>query len=462
MRLVILICIQAFIILGICCNAIDEKSRINSYATVADEIVRSALTDEVGYHLLAELAAIGPRLAGSENAEKAVLWAKSRMEEIGLDKVTLQSVTVPVWERGDVERARIISRNAYNRKLLHIASLGGSIGTPAGGLAAEVIEVRNFEELRQRKEHAWGKIVFFNRPMDQSTTDNFSAYGEAVSQRTQGPSKAAKAGGVAAIVRSVTTKYDNVPHVGTLIYEAGVPKVPAVAIGLVDADFLSEALSADSILKIRLDLSCRDLPEAQSYNVIGEITGSEKPEEVIVVGGHIDSWDVGDGSHDDGAGCVQALEVLDLFKRLGLKPKRTVRAVFFMNEEYGLSGARVYGDFAANSEEIHVAAIEADRGAFTPRGFNVTAEESVIKKIQSWLPALRKAKIEWVRRGGSGADISSIQNARALIGFVPDVQRYFDFHHSANDVFEAVHPREFELGSAAMAILAYLISEEGL
>jgi len=384
------------------------------------------------------------------------------MAELGFDNVTLQPVMVPRWIRGNVEEAIIISSKNYNGRKLHVASLGRSIGTPNSGITAGVIEVHSFEELHDLHAKARGKIIFFNRPMDPGITETFSAYGQAVSQRTAGPAEAAKAGGIGAIVRSATTKYDNIPHVGTLTYEEGVNKIPAVSIGLVDADMLSDALKRDPDLKVQLTLSCEELPEVQSYNVFADITGTEKPDEIIVIGGHFDSWDKGDGSHDDGAGCIQALEVLDLVKRLGIKPKRTLRAVFFINEEYGLDGAKVYGEYAEISTEKHIAAIESDRGAFTPRGFFVTAEESVVKKMQSWLPILNKARIEWVRKGGSGADISSIKNAQALIGFVPDIQTYFDYHHSANDIFSAVHPRELELGSAAMAILAYLISEEGL
>ena len=432
------------------------------YTKTAVTFVRRTLTDTVGYHLLRELSHLGPRLVGSENSMKAIRWAKKKMEDLNFDQVTLQPVMVPHWERGDVETAEIVVSKFHRGRTLNVASLGGSISTPSSGLTAELLEVKNFEELKSLKDKAAGKIIFFNRPMDPGTIETFSAYGRAVNQRVSGAIEAAKAGGVGAIVRSVTTKYDNVPHVGTLQYEEGIQKVPSVAIGLRDADLLSDALKKEPHLKVKMTLSCKELPEVQSYNVIGELIGSVYPDEVIVVGGHFDSWDKGDGSHDDGTGCIQSLEVLDLFKRLNIKPKRTIRAVFFINEEYGLSGAKVYGEYAATCKEKHIAAIEADRGAFTPRGFYVTSEEDVLNKIQSWLPFLNRARIEWVKKGGSGADISSIKKTKALIGFVPDIQRYFDFHHSANDVFSAVHPREFELGTAAMAILTYLISEEGL
>ncbi|MBC7187815.1 MAG: M20/M25/M40 family metallo-hydrolase, partial [Calditrichaeota bacterium] len=305
------------------------------------------------------------------------------------------------------------------------------------------------------------KIVFFNRPMEVHLLDTFAAYGRAVDQRVRGPAEAGKAGAAGAIVRSVTTKPDNVPHVGTLHYD-DAPAVPAVAIGLQDAERLACWLRTYGEVEVLLRLSCRDLGRTVSYNVIGELRGRELPQEVVVVGGHFDSWDQGDGSHDDGAGCIQALEVLDLLKRVGIRPRRTVRVVFFINEEFGLDGARAYAEQAAAGGEYHLAAIESDRGAFTPRGFYVDAPDSIVALLQEWLPVLNVALIEWVRKGGSGADIAQMKDAKALIGYVPDTQRYFDHHHSANDVFAAVHPRELELGAAAMAILAYLIAEEGL
>jgi hypothetical protein len=245
-------------------------------------------------------------------------------------------------------------------------------------------------------------------------------------------------------------------------YKEGLPKVPAAAIGLIDADFLSAAIKESPDLKVKMELSCRMLEDSQSYNVIGDIIGSAYPDEYIVVAGHFDSWDKGDGAHDDGAGCIQALEVPDLFKRLGIRPKRTIRCVFYINEENGIRGAKEYARVADSLGLYHLAAIESDRGAFTPRGFFVEADTAIISELNQWLPYFQKAGIEWVRKGGSGVDISYIPGVKALIGYVPDSQRYFDFHHSDNDVFEAVNPREFELGSAAMAILTYLLSEEGI
>ncbi|MFI5236728.1 MAG: M20/M25/M40 family metallo-hydrolase, partial [Ignavibacteriales bacterium] len=229
------------------------------------------------------------------------------------------------------------------------------------------------------------------------------------------------------------------------------------------AELLSQELKQNPHLKINLKLNCETLPDAKSFNVIGEIKGTEYPDEIILVGGHFDSWDVGDGAHDDGAGCMMTLEVLDLMKRLDIKLKRTLRCVLFINEENGTRGAIEYANYALTSPQIHFVVIEADRGAFTPIGFYAETDSTeILNKLQNWLPILENANIEWIRKGGSGVDIQKIKNARLRLGYVPDDQRYMDIHHSANDVFEEVHPREFELGAAAISIMAYLLSEEGL
>ncbi|MFC2085136.1 M28 family peptidase, partial [Bacteroidota bacterium] len=275
-------------------------------------------------------------------------------------------------------------------------------------------------------------------------------------------SEAAKFGAIAAIVRSVTSKYDNTPHVGTLSYEKDVKKIPSVTIGLMDADFLSKAIINEPDLEINIRMDCKSFPDTISYNVIGEIKGKEKSNEIIVVGGHFDSWDKGHGAHDDGAPCIQTMEVLDIFKKLNLIPKRTIRCVLFINEENGLRGALKYGEYSESSNQYHLAAIESDRGAFTPRGFTVDADSLIIYKMQSWFPIVNMAKIDWIKKGGSGADISKIKNTKALIGYVPDNLRYFDVHHSDNDIIESVNPKEMQLGTAAITILTYLISEEGL
>jgi carboxypeptidase Q len=437
----------------------ENSVNVEEQLKVAQLIVETALKERKGYEYLRELSVIGPRLSGSENSMKAINWAYEKMKSLGFDKVWLQPVMVPHWERGKSESCSITNL----KKKLSVLALGGSIATPPEGITAEVIEVKNFEELSKRKKEAKGKIVFFSRALDQGQINTMAGYGGAVDQRVDGASEAAKYGAIGVVIRSITTKYDNNPHTGVMIYNDTIPKIPAAALGYLDADFLSNELKKNPHLKLKLKLNCQTLPDAQSFNLIGEITGSEYPDEIVLVGGHFDSWDVGQGMHDDGAGCLQSLEVLDLFKRLNIIPKRTIRCVFFINEENGSRGAKEYANFADTSNQKQLAVIESDRGAFTPIGFYAETDSTeIINKLQSWLPVLEKANIEWIRKGGSGVDVQKIKNATVHLGYVPDDQRYMDFHHSANDVFEAVHPREFELGSAAMAILTYLLSEEGL
>ncbi len=437
----------------------EEKVKIQNYNKIAQMIVETALREQIGYEYLGELCEIGPRLSGSENSMVAINWAFEKMKSLGFDKVWLQPVMVPHWERGNIESCTILDLN----KELSVLALGGSIATPSNGITAELIEVKSFQELEKRKTEVNGKIVFFSRALDPSKINTFAGYGGAVDQRVNGAIEVARYGGVGVVIRSITTKYDNVPHTGVMDYRDSIPKIPAAALGNIDADFLSTELKRNPQLKLNLKLNCRTLPDAQSYNVIGEIKGTEFPDEIILVGGHFDSWDVGCGAHDNGAGCIQTMEVLDLMKRLNIKTKRTLRCVFFINEENGTRGATEYANFADTSTQIHLAVIESDRGAFTPIGFYVETDSTeILERLRDWLPILEKANIEWIRKGGSGVDVQKIKNAKLHMGYVPDDQRYMDYHHSANDILEAVHPREFELGSAAIAIMVYLLSEEGL
>jgi carboxypeptidase Q len=439
----------------------DEK--LKYYNQIADEIISSSLNERKGYELLRELCEIGPRLSGSENSLKAISWAENKMKDAGFDSVWLQPVMVPHWERGDVEKAVIIESKYFTGKELNIAALGGSIATPPNGITAEVIEIRSFEELKEQSENVKGKIVFFSQPFDQSFVNTFSGYSNAVKKRSEGAIEASKHGAVGVIVRSITTKFDNQPHVGGMRYSDTIPKIPSVAAGYLDSDFLSEAIKKEPGLKINLKLNCQTFPDAQSYNVIADLKGTEKPDEIVIVSGHLDSWDLGCGAHDDGGGCIQAFEVLDLLKRLDIKTKRTIRCIFYINEENGVRGGIEYAKYAENSSEIHLAAIESDRGVFTPRGFTVDADSSIIEKMQPWLPVLNKAQINHIIKGYGGVDIYYLRdNVKAKIGYEPDAQRYFDLHHSANDVFEEVHPREMQLGTAAITLLTLLLSEEGL
>jgi hypothetical protein len=432
------------------------------YAAIAGEIIRAALAEGQAYRLLTELTAFGPRLSGSPQAAAAVEWSRHTMAQLGFQNVRLQEVMVPHWVRGSIEEAAIINSATMGTVPLTVCALGGSIATPEMGVVAEVLEVKSFEELRGLGKKAAGKIIFFNRPIDPTKINTFEGYGGAVNQRGSGAIEAAKVGGVAALVRSMTTRLDDVPHTGGMGYQDGVPKIPAAAISTLDANLLSQLLAQEQNVRVRMKLTCQTLPDAPSANVIGEITGSEKPEEIIVVGGHLDSWDKGTGAHDDGAGCVQSIEVLRLLKALNLKPKRTIRAVMFINEENGLRGGEAYAREAAASKEKHIAAIEADRGGFMPRGFSVDTDSTRFAKIANWAYLFEEIDAAKIFRGGSGADISVlVRQGVPGIGLVPESQRYFDYHHSGNDVIETVNERELNLGAAAMAILCYVLAQEG-
>jgi len=423
------------------------------------------LTNGLSYPMLKYLSLnIGNRLSGSPQAAAAVEYTRERMEAYGFDRVYLQEVMVPHWVRGKKEVGRIVNSPTYGSKELNVIALGNSVGTGPNGILAEIVEVRSFEQLDSLgKGKLSGKIVFFNRPMDPKYIQTGQAYGEAGSQRTAGPSNAAKYGAVGVITRSLTLSYDDIPHTGMLSYAENVAKIPAMAVSTVGADILSSEIKKNRGLKFYMETHCEMLPDILSYNVIGEIKGSEFPDEYIVVGGHLDSWDVGDGSHDDGAGCVQSIEALRLFKTLGIQPKRTIRAVMFMNEENGLRGGKEYARVAKEKGEKHIAALESDSGGFTPRGFGVSASDDAFSKILDWRNLLAPYDLQKIIQGGGGADINPLKDqGPVLLRFIPDSQRYFDYHHTEIDTFDKVNKRELELGAAAMASLIYLIDQSGL
>ncbi len=429
------------------------------------QIFETALTQGHSYENLRELCKdIGPRLSGSDNAAKAVEWGQKKLQEMGVDRVFLQKVMVPHWIRGEKEKAHLVNSASLGDQTLNICALGGSISTDKTGVSAEIIEVQEFSELAKLgKEKIQGKIVFYNRPMNPTHINAFRAYSSAVSQRSMGAVEAAPYGAVAVIVRSMNLRIDEYPHTGGMRYKEEVTKIPAAAISTQDAQLLHQLLAKEKSVTVYMKMSCQTLPDAPSYNVVGEITGSEFPEEIIAVGGHLDSWDLGEGAHDDGAGCVQSMEVLRLFKAMKIKPKRTLRTVLFMNEENGLRGALEYARLAKENKEFHLAAIESDSGGFTPRGFTVDGKQSKLQQMLSWLPHFIPYGIYYFAEGRSGADVSQLKDGRAtLMGFKPDSQRYFDYHHASTDVFEAINKRELELGSAAITGLVYLIDQHGL
>ncbi|RIV22237.1 peptidase M28 family protein [Fibrisoma montanum] len=421
------------------------------------------LTNGKSYEWLRQITKqVGPRLSGSTGAQKAVDWARQTMEKEGFDRVFLQEVMVPHWERGPREEAYI--RTGKRKLTVPIAALGGSVATPPKGIEAGVVEVKNFKELEALgADKIKGKIVFYNRPMDPTKLNTFEAYGGAVDQRANGATFAAKLGAVGAIVRSMTTAQDDNPHTGGMRYGVGVPLIPTAAISTNGADALSRLLREDPNLTFYFKQNCQSLPDAKSYNVVGEIKGSEKPDEIIVVGGHLDSWDLAEGAHDDGAGCVQSIEVLRMMKALGIRPKRTIRAVMFMNEENGLRGGIGYADYAKKNNEKHIAAVESDNGGFTPRGFGVVGTSEQKAKVAQWKNLLAPYGLHEIGPGGGGADIGPLaQSGTVLFGFKPDSQRYFDYHHTAIDRFEAVNKRELDLGAASMAAIVYLVDQYGL
>lgn len=403
---------------------------------------------------------IGCRLAGSDEADQAIAWGKDLLEESGFQNVHLQAVDVPHWVRGAQETCTLHGPQGNER--MRVTALGGSVGTD-GTITAEVIEVKHLEELDSLgRDVVEGKIVFFNRAMDPVLINTGAAYGGAYDQRGKGASKAAEYGGVGALVRSLTHALDTFPHTGAMGYTEGIAQVPAAGICTVDARRLHQALKEDPELTVSMTMDCQKFARKQQYNVIGEIPGTEFPDEYIVVGGHLDSWDIGEGAHDDGAGIVQSIEALRILMELGYRPKRTLRVVLYINEEFGNDGGETYAAEALKKGEEHFAAIESDAGGFTPRGFRLEGNDAQMEFFKTLEPLFEPYEIHVFRRGFSGVDIRPLKNDRiALFGLVPDSQRYFDVHHSNNDIFENVHKRELELGAATIASMVYLVDRYG-
>ncbi len=436
-----------------------------SDSAMIKKIFNEALTNGKSYSNLDYLTnKIGGRLSGSPQAQLAVEWAFKAMKDAGADTVYLQECMVPHWVRGEKETAKVTGSGSKKFKEVPICALGGSIATPAEGITAQVIEVKSFEELKKLgKENVTGKIIFFNLPMDPTQIETFNAYSAAVALRWAGALEAAKYGAVGAVVRSCTLAQDDNPHTGVMGYNDSVTKIPACAISTNGANWLSENLKTDKNLNFYFKMSCQTLPDEKSYNVVGELRGTVKAKEYIVVGGHLDSWDTGKGANDDGSGVVQCIEVLRIYKALGIKPKFNIRAVAFMNEENGGRGGKKYAELAKLNDEKHIAAIESDAGSFTPMGFSSDAPPAVKAKLKSWRPLFEPYGIYNFDRDGGGSDIEPLKKSGVpLIELMPDSQRYFDYHHTPIDVFENVNKRELELGGAAMAALIWMISQYGM
>lgn len=444
--------------IGISQNSEEDAFYIKQ---IHNEILTNGKCYDWLYHLSEN---IGARLSGSDNYNKAADYTHSILSQLEVDRQWRQDSEVDYWERGKGSTVTI----HYNgqKKSLNCIALGKSVGTTSEGISGEIIEVHSLDEVEALgKDKIAGKIVFYNRPMDPTQLRTFNAYGGAVDQRVFGASKASEYGAIGALVRSMTLRQDDIPHTGTMAYEEGVTPVPGIAISTNDANALS-ALLTENMVTAHITADCNPAGKRISQNVIAEIKGSEFPDEIILVGGHLDSWDVGGGAHDDGAGCVQSMEVIRTLKAMNYQPRHTIRCVLFANEENGLAGGREYARISNENQEFHLAAIESDAGGFSPRGFSMDGSETVLEnyaqQVSRWLPLLEPYGITFYT-GGSGADIGPLKSQEGLLlGLRPDSQRYFDYHHTRIDRIDAVNQRELELGAAAMTSMVYLIDKYGL
>jgi carboxypeptidase Q len=408
------------------------------------------------------------RLAGSKALERVVVWGGQTLHALGLDRVTQQDVMVPHWERGAKET--VVMTTPTGAEPLTAVALGGSVPTTGAGLVAEVIEVQSLDELSTlARNQVEGRIVFFNRPMDPASYSAFPAYAAAGDQRNRGPGLAGKLGAAGALTRSLTHALDDVPHTGQTVYLPDQPKIPAAALSTLAANRLSAALAAarqnGGTVRVAMKINSQWFDPAPSHNVIGEIRGSEFPEEIILVGGHLDSWDIAPGAHDDGAGVVESIEVLRIFRALGLRPRHTLRCVLFTNEENGTAGSTAYAIAAKARNEKHVLAVETDSGGFQPRGFNLgsTQGDAHERAAAKWLKLFQPYGVTSFAKGTGGTDVGPLLvQGCTVAGLAPDSQRYFDIHHTAADTLDKVNPRELHLGAAALASLTWLYDTQGL
>ncbi len=441
------------LISGICFAQFQTDSI--QFKKISDEI----LLNGTAYENLRELTKdIGHRLSGSENYDKATVWAEKKLREAGAEKVWLQETMVPVWVRGD-ESLKMKS-GKENWKDLVFLSLGNSEGTSGKDIEGEVIQVNSLEEYdKLSASHVRDKIVFFNYKFRQDFVQTFNGYGDAAKYRVVTASKVAEKGGKFVIIRSISTGLGDVPHTGVMRYEEEFAKIPAVAIGNYSADELMKSLKKGKVF-LKLNSNCGMKAEKINHNIIGEIPG-KKDGKVIVVGAHLDSWDVGEGAHDDGAGIVQSIEVLRTFKELGIQNNHTIRIICYANEENGTRGGNKYAEEAKKKNEIHLFAIESDAGGFTPRGISLDMSEEKIKEIENWAPLFLPYGIYDFSGRYGGVDIYPLkeQIKTPLAGLVPDSQRYFDIHHTPEDTFEKVNKRELLLGAIAMAQIVYMIDK---
>ncbi len=456
------LCVLALVVFGAPAARTGARG-VDDFGAVVERLREAGLSGERAFALLERITAAGPRLTGSPQAAAAVELTRDLMKELGLARVHTEPVEVGHWTRGDVAEAAIAASPSRAAVPLAVCALGGSVGTAARGLTAAVVEVRSLAEVAVLGDAVKGKIVFFNRPMDRRTTDPFAAYGAAADQRVSGASAAARVGAAAVLVRSLTFRVDRNPHTGMVRYDPGVPRIPAAAVSTADADLLSALLKKEKGLSVSLRMNCRDMGRTVSANVVGEVTGSELPDEIILLGGHLDSWDLGVGAHDDAAGCAATLEAVALLKDLGLRPRRTVRAVLFMDEEFGGSGGRAYAASAQRKGETHLVAAESDRGGFVPIGLAVGGRNpKTLQRISRYAELFKPLGVSFIVPGGGGVDVAPLVEKGAIPAAVMiNAEAYFDVHHSALDVASSVEARELELQAVILAALAYILAQEG-
>lgn len=453
---------------ALCCGALLGVHAQNTDSIFIKKIADQILINGKAYDDLRELTKqIGGRLAGSPQMVMAEKWGYQKMQAAGADKAWMQECQVPHWVRGGKDEAAAIGKG--KNRILDVVALGNSIGSGNKPVTAPVMEVTSFDDLEKKKDLVNGKIVFYNYKFNPSLVRTFQAYGDAVKYRGGGPSQAARYGAVAVIVRSMSHSTDNNPHTGATRYDSAYAKIPAVAIGLQDADWLSDAIAVQektgaAPVQVKMKTNGHFLPDTTGHNIIGELRGTEFPDEIITVGGHLDSWDVCEGAHDDGTGVVQTIEILRTLKALGYQPKHTIRFVLFANEENGTRGANKYAEEAKAKNEKHIFALESDAGGFTPRGFGLTGTGDQVSKFMSWRELIAPYGCSEFTTGGGGSDIGPLNRVfnTPTGSFNPDSQRYFDIHHARSDVFEAVNKRELELGAVNMAALIYLVDKYGL
>jgi carboxypeptidase Q len=453
----ITIVVAAFALLATRAVAQPSSGSVERYRATADRLIDAALSDTTGYHHLALLVdRFGSRLSGSKALDDAIDWVLAEMRRDGLENVRGEPVMVPHWVRGR-ESAALVSPRAYP---LHMLGLGGSVATRPAGITASLLVVSSFDELKQRAAEAKGKIILFDYPFPLDKAP-FDAYGDAVRYRGAAATEAARAGAVAALIRSVASFSIQSPHTGAMRYaDSTVARIPAAALSVEDAEMLHRMFDRGERPVVRLAMEARLLPDAPSRNVVAELRGSARPDEVVVLGGHIDSWDVGQGAMDDGGGSVAAWEAVRLMKQLGLRPRRTVRVVLWTNEENGGRGSRGYRDAHAGELGKHVAAMESDNGIFTPRGFRLTGSDSALGPLREVARLLERIGATSVGIGDPEADVTPLANAQVpALALDIDASRYFWYHHSQADMLNVVDRQDFAKCVAAMAVMAYVLAD---